>query len=157
MKKPRLTKLMGILLIASFALFSNKAQSQYTGAGLLVDVGDGGSLVGPNIKHFFSNNHALEGSVLFGSGLTMVQAMYGFHADLGGARGLKWYVGAGPGIAFGKGGGTAFSLAPMIGLDYKIGQVPLALSADWRPRFFMADGESAFNAARFALGLRFTF
>ncbi len=157
MKKLKQTVKASAFLIATFLLCSPNAQAQYTGAGLLVDVGDGGTMVGPHVKHFFTGNNALEGSVLFGSGLTMIQAMYGFHSDLGGADGLKWYVGGGPGIAFGKGGGTAFSLAPMIGLDYKIGQVPLALSADWRPRFLMADGESAFSAARFALGLRFTF
>lgn len=157
MKRLKLTTGFATVLMAAFLMLSTSTKAQYTGAGLLLDVGDGGTAVGPHIKHFFTNSNALEGSVLFGTGVTTIQAMYGYHADINGAEGLKWYVGAGPAISFGKGGGSLFSLAPMVGLDYKIGQAPLALSADWRPRFYIGDGGSAFSAARFALGLRFTF
>jgi hypothetical protein len=39
------------------------AQSYKTGAGILVDAGDGTTFVGPHVKHFFSTHNALEGSV----------------------------------------------------------------------------------------------
>lgn len=155
MKRLKLTAGLSVFIMVACMMFSTNVKAQYTGAGLLIDVGDG-TAVGPHIKHFFTNNNALEGSVLFGTGVTTIQAMYGYHADITGADGLKWYVGAGPAISFGNGGGSLFSLAPMLGLDYKIGAAPLALSADWRPRFYVSNGTS-FEAARFALGLRFTF
>lgn len=154
MKKLKLTTGFATVLMAALLMLSTNAKAQYTGVGLLIDVGEG-TVVGPHIKHFLDQNSALEGSILFGSGTT-IQAMYGYHMAIPNADGLKWYIGAGPAVSFSKGGGTDFSLAPMVGLDYKINQVPLALSADWRPRFFVNHG-SYFDAARFALGLRFTF
>ncbi len=72
------------------------AQSYKTGAGILVDAGDGTTFVGPHVKHFFSTHNALEGSVLFGGGATAVQALYQYNKAIPGAKGLAWYVGMGP-------------------------------------------------------------
>ena len=66
-------KLLGITMFLGLGLSNLNAQrssgSYYnTGIGLLVDVGDGATLVGPHVKHFFSRNNAGEFAVLFGSG-----------------------------------------------------------------------------------------
>jgi hypothetical protein len=42
----------------------------------------------------------------------------------------------------------------VLGLDYKINNVPLNFSFDWRPAFVVTHGTS-FNAARFGLGFRY--
>ena len=48
-----------------------QAQTYKTGAGVLVDFGDGSTFVGPHVKHFFKANHAGEFSVLFADGATL--------------------------------------------------------------------------------------
>ena len=63
-------KLLGITMFLGLGLSNLNAQrssgSYYnTGIGLLVDVGDGATLVGPPVKHFFSRNNAGEFAVLF--------------------------------------------------------------------------------------------
>lgn len=132
------------------------AQSYKTGLGLMIDVGDGGTLVGPHVKHFFSSNGAGEFDLLFGNGVTAVQALYQYNAPFAGTNGLSWYVGGGPGIVFGNnGGGSSFYLTPAVGLDYKISGAPLAISADWRPKFFLSDGGGS-SVGRFGLGFKFT-
>ena len=152
-------KLLSAALFAS-AMFlgttETSAQSYKTGLGLMIDVGDGGTFVGPHVKHFFTRNGAGEFDILFGNGSTAVQALYQYNAPLGGAKGLNWYVGAGPGIAFAnKGVGNSFYITPAIGLDFKIHGAPLAISADWRPKFFLSDGGGN-NVGRFGLGFKFT-
>jgi hypothetical protein len=147
-------------LIAGFALTVNlstaNAQAYKTGVGLNIDLGDGGTFVGPHIKHFFNTNSAIEGDVLFGSGSTVIQALYQYNAPIKGAAGLIWYIGAGPGIQLYTGGST-FLIRPVTGLDYKIAQAPLAVSFDWRPFFAIYDGGSNFTAARFGLSFKYTF
>ena len=90
-------KLLGITLFLGLGLSNLNAQkrgsgSYYnTGIGLLVDVGDGSTAVGPHVKHFFSRNHAGEFAVLFSSGVTHLNAMYHYQSPFGGnARGLAW-------------------------------------------------------------------
>ncbi|WP_316739840.1 hypothetical protein [Pedobacter aquatilis] len=151
-------KLFTILgCIALFALTTStvKAQNYKTGVGLAIDFGDGSTLVGPHIKHFFTENNVGEADVLFASGVTFIQALYEYHAPIQGASGLKWYAGVGPGVALYR-NDSEFYLRPLAGLDYKIGKAPLAASFDWRPVMGFNDGVN-FEAARFGLGLRFTF
>ncbi|MCJ8497497.1 hypothetical protein MVI27_04415 [Chryseobacterium salipaludis] len=153
MKKLLSTAALGVTMFLGTT--EAQAQSYRTGAGVLVDFGDGSTLVGPHVKHFFQPNHAGEFSVLFGDGVTMVQANYQYQQPFAGTNGLGWYVGLGPAIAFGD-GYTTFAPAAMIGLDFKIPGAPLDFSMDWRPRFFIGDNSDA-AAGRFAAGFRFTF
>jgi len=147
---------VALAMATIFGMTNVQAQTYKTGAGLLVDVGDGATLVGPHIKHFFSGNSAGEFGVLFGGDATTVQALYEFNKGISGAQGLMWYVGIGPAVTFGD-GDSVFSIVPLAGLDYKISGAPLDLFFDWRPRVWFYDGDSDFTAGRFGLGLRFTF
>ena len=154
-------KLLSVFMVLSFGLSKMNAQrgSTYnTGIGILADVGDG-TMVGPHVKHFFSRNHAGEFAVLFGGGATHLSFMYHYEQPFGGgAKGFAWYIGMGPGFSFPKGGGnTVFSIAPVAGIDFKISNAPLGIFFDWRPRVWFYSGDSDFNAARFGLGMRFTF
>lgn len=152
-------KLLAIASFAAATLFGisdAQAQTYKTGAGLLIDAGDGATLVGPHVKHFFSGHNAGEFSVLFGGDATTVQALYQYNAPFKGASGLMWYLGVGPAVSFGD-GDSVFSIVPVAGLDYKISGAPLDLSFDWRPRLGFYDGDSDFAAGRFGIGLRFTF
>lgn len=148
-------------LFAAGALFvtnlsTTKAQDYKTAAGLGIDFGNGATLVGPTIKHFFNKNSAVNADVLFGSGSTLIQGFYQYHDDIKGAGGLKWYLGIGPGINLYDGGST-FMIRPMAGLDFRIPSAPIALSFDWRPAMSFYDGDTDFEAGRFGLGFKFVF
>ena len=148
---------MAALVSASiFGLSTMNAQSYKTGLGIMVDVGDGSTLVGPHVKHFFNANSAAEADVLFGNGVTFIQALYQYNASITGAQGLNWYIGVGPGVALsGNGGGSFFYIRPTVGLDFKVPGAPLSLSADWRPAFLLSEGGGN-SIGRFGLGFKFT-
>jgi hypothetical protein len=156
-----------ILLFGLIALFvlggASKVSAQksaggsdYTNAlGLGIDFGDGATLVGVSGKHFFSENNVGMAEVLFGNHVTAIHAFYQYHKGFEGAEGLKWFAGVGPSILL-YNGGSNFSIVPMAGLDYKITNIPLAFSFDWRPRITVTHGGD-FSAARFGLGFRYAF
>jgi hypothetical protein len=144
-----------VLAITAFGIMGSNAQV-YTGAvGLGLDFGDGQTLVGPSGKYFFAPEHAGQAEVLFGDGVTFIQLMYAYHGEFSGADGLQWYAGAGPSFGIAS-GDSAIGIRPLVGLDYKIAEVPLAFSFDWRPAIFFESG-SDFEPARFAFGFRYAF
>lgn len=145
------------LLAVTFLFFGNqaKAQTYQNSVGLNIDFGDGSTLVGPAIKHFFNKHDAIQGELMFGNSATFIGGTYQYNAPVEGAKGLNWYLGAGAMAGFGN-GDSAFYIRPVAGLDYKLKDVPFDLAFDWRPTFQVSDG-SEFTAARFGLGLRFTF
>ena len=145
--------LFGALL---FGFSTAKAQTYKTGAGLLVDVGEGSTLVGPHVKHFFTRNSAGEFALLFGDHTTTIQGLYQYNQGISGAKGLQWYLGMGPAVSFGE-HHTWFSLVPVLGLDYKVSGAPVDLFFDWRPRAVFDEHDSDFLAGRFGLGMRITF
>lgn len=129
------------------------------GLGMRVEFGSGGALFGFSGKHFFSEHNAGEAQLLFGTGVTAIDLEYQYHAPIGGAEGLQWYLGFGTAIAFG-GGTTDFYMRPLGGLDYKVGNAPINLSFDWRPTILLssaAEGSSRFTAGRFGLAARYAF
>jgi hypothetical protein len=143
-----------LLAVAGLFYFANGANAQ-TSAGLTVDFRDGSTLVGPAIKHFFSKNTAGQAELTFGGDATYIGAYYQYQAGIKNAAGLDYYLGIGPQLGFGN-GNTDFYIRPMAGLQYKIDNTPLNISFDWRPAFYIGDN-SDFTAARFGLGLRFSF
>lgn len=145
------------ILSIAFLLFANgsQAQSYKTSAGITIDFGDGSTLVGPAIKHFFSPNNAIQGEILFGNNVTFLQAFYQYNGQVNSTSGLNWYLGVGPSIAL-YDGGSNFYVRPTGGLDYKISNAPLSLSFDWRPFIYIGDN-SDFEPARFGIGMRYIF
>jgi hypothetical protein len=172
-----LRKVFSVMVLAVAILFatSEKANAQkgtsYKNAmGMRLEFGSNyGTLVGVSGKHFFDEHSAGEFQALFGKRLTMLGAEYQYHGDIQNAAGLRWIAGAGAGVAFTKkssyydyywghtyasGGATDFFLRPVMGMDYKVKDVPLNLTFDWRPVFSVTHGTD-FEAARFGVGLRF--
>ncbi|MBO9572299.1 MAG: hypothetical protein J7497_08845, partial [Chitinophagaceae bacterium] len=136
MRKSFFASLLVVVLLAGASKASAQSAngSSYRNAiGLGLDFGNGSTLVGPSFKHFFTENHVGLGEILFGDGYTAIQAYYQYHKEIEGAAGLRWFAGGGPGVYLGN-DNSAFVLAPMGGLDYKINGAPLAFSFDWRPR-----------------------
>jgi len=153
-------KLFSLTLVAlSFVGFHNQASAQrgasYENAvGLFIDAGNGGTYVGPHLKHYFNSNDAGQVMVLFGNSRTIVGAEYSYNALIDGANGLKWNVGVGPQIALGH--GTDVLVRPMAGLEYKIPQVPIAFGFDWRPAWQLTHGND-FEAGRFGIAFKYAF
>lgn len=131
--------------------------SSYTNAvGLGLDLGsDFSTLAGISGKHFFNENVAGGVELLFGNNIVLLQPEVQYHGAIANAEGLKWYIGFGTGFAFGTGYSDVL-LRPMVGLDYKINQVPIDFAFDWRPSFIVTHG-SHFTPARFGLALRYAF
>lgn len=159
--------LMKGLLVLTFMVVGvsqMNAQIYKNSIGVSIDLGDNATLAGPAFKHFFDRNNAVQAELLFGDHTTLLQAMYSYNMAIQGARGLNWYVGFGPAFAFyndhddhyGDSSDTDVAIRPMIGLEYRITQTPLAFSFDWRPAFWMTHGGGS-NIGRFGLGIKFTF
>lgn len=153
-----------ITLFAMTAKSQSMGQSYTTALGVKV-WGDG---AGVSLKHFISNNHALEGIGYFWDGGTRITGLYEFHFDIDGAPGLKWYVGPGVHVGFyneryyysnnnyNNSGGSYVGIDGVLGLDYKFNKAPINLSLDWQPSIEFASGRGL-NGGWGGLGIRYTF
>lgn len=146
-----------ILMIALFVALSWTASAQQyrTAGGLMIDIGDGSTFVGPTVKHFFSEENAIAGSLLFGNNSTVLSAEYSYNKPIQGAEGLFWNIGVGPQLGFFS-GDTHLFIRPALGLEFKIPSAPLALGFDWRPLWHVDHG-SNFTAGRFGLSFKYVF
>ena len=156
------------LAILFIAFFLNKVNAQSvqtpiykTSAGLNIEFGTGGTIVGPELKHYFDAHSAFQTALLFGNGATVISTFYTYNGAIKNASGLNYSLGVGPALGFspeqnGIPSSTAFFIRPTAGLDYKISNTPLNLTFDWRPTFKVSNG-SEFIPARFGIGLRFCF
>lgn len=148
-------KLLFLVAAVFLGLNISNAQSDYTfAAGLGLDLFSGATLVGPSAKYFFAEEHAGQAEVMFETGLTTITALYEYHGAFSGADGLQWFAGGGPSILFIRDFSTEIALRPVVGLDYKINDVPLAFSFDWRP--FIGLGDILGNeVGAFGIGVRY--
>lgn len=151
-----------VLLVAVMALGISQvnAQNYKNALGVVVDLGDGETLVGPQFKHSFDGKNAGNVQVMFGDHVTVLGADYTYNQSFSGTNGLGWYVGVGPQLTFVDGGHfddkTFFAIRPQAGLEYKIPSAPLAFHFDWKPWWNLTN-ESDFEAGRFSLGFKYTF
>src|ERR1700733_14507649 len=93
-----------------------------------------------SIKHFVEENRALEGLLNFWDHGFRLTGLYELHGDIGGAPGLKWYVGPGAHVGWYNGtvyhdyyygnGAVSLGVDGVLGLDYKINGAPIDLSID---------------------------
>lgn len=151
-----------VLLVAVMALGISQvnAQNYKNALGVVVDLGDGETLVGPQFKHSFDGKNAGNIQVMFGDNITVLGADYTYNQPFSGTNGLGWYVGVGPQLSFVDGGKyedkTYVAIRPQAGLEYKIPSAPLAFHFDWKPWWNLTN-ESNFEAGRFSLGFKYTF
>lgn len=125
-----------------------------TSFGLFLDLGNGGTYVGPHVKHFFTENDAGQAMVLFGNEITILGVEYSYNKQIPDAGGLMWNAGIGPQVLFGD-GDTGFALRPQVGLEFKVPQAPLSVGFDWRP-YWIVSPDSEFEAGRFGLSFKYT-
>ncbi|WP_028296458.1 hypothetical protein [Olivibacter sitiensis] len=155
MKRPILSLLALLMLV----LGAGELKAQYrTALGLGIDLGDGQTLVGPQVKHFFNAKDAGNVQLLFADNHIVLGADYSYNQPVTGAEGLNWYVGVGPQLSFidlgDFGNETYFAIRPALGLEYKIPTAPIGFHFDWKPWWNLSNN-SNFEAARFSIGFKY--
>ena len=135
-----------------------KAQTPYrTAIGLGIDVGNGASLFGPQLKHVVGTHAALQAQLMFSDyNFMYIGADYQYIKTFPTTRAFAWYLGIGPQLGFATNGGnyTEFSLRPQAGLEFKLPEVPLGLHFDWKPWWQLNHG-SRFTAGKFTIGVKY--
>jgi len=145
--------LIALLTMGCYAVSQaqNMGSSYTTSIGAKGYFGDG-SIGGLSVKHFLTNNTALEGAMLFKKKVFVVEGLYEYHGDITGAKGLKWYVG--PGAQLGSAyNDFVFAAKGTLGLDYKFSGAPINVAFDVNPTFTITP-ETSFD---FYAGIAFRF
>lgn len=159
--------ILGIIICFSILVNKGNAQKKHhntssdieykTALGVKFGWFEGGAIT---IKHFVSDNTALEGLASFWNKGFRFTGLYEFYWNIPNADGLKVY--AGPGVHIGAynskyGGSTLLGIDGVLGLDYKIRNAPINLSLDFQPSFeFGNDYNDSFSPWG-GLGIRYTF
>lgn len=155
------------LFLIGFSASKSLAQANYsTGIGIR----GGGYENGLTIKHFTNSSTALEGIIGFRPGVFVITGLYEKHAVAFSEPSVNWYYGAGGHIGSINGdryykrygndyyyanNGVLLGADGILGLEWKIPEIPFALSGDLHPRLELARGPYLDLEA--ALTLRFTF
>lgn len=117
--------------------------------------------IGLTGKYFFKPNQAIEAIVRYrsygGLGNQLgVAALYEYHGEIKPVEGLRYYGGGGVFYTDSGVGSSNAGVSAVIGLEYKIKELPIALSADWMPSYNFING-SGFGAENGGLGIKYTF
>lgn len=128
----------------------------------------GGFSQGLTFKHFLGSNSAVEGILATrwkGFNLT---GLYEIHANAFDVEGLNWYYGGGGHIGVYNGylenkyfydptrTYTAIGVDGILGIEYNIGDIPINISADWKPAFNLV-GYVGFWGDNGAISIRYYF
>lgn len=175
----KLRKFFCLFLLAAGIGFGAAAQPYQKAFGLRVAPNSYYDLATASYKFFITEPGALElnagfgtKSYSYGSPTTLsISASYQHHFEIpvrGG--GLYWFIGGGltgyrsfsnARDASGRRvyDGFGFGLFPTGGVDFKIPRIPLAVSVDYRPTFFVTSPENfdEFFGTNFGLSARYTF
>lgn len=129
-----------VLTLMLFGMFMTaEAQDYKTGIGLR-----GGVFSGITLKHFVNQNDALEFVAAIHSRGPLLAGMYQMHANAFDVPGLNWYYGPGAHIGFYEGRHSGWfddvdrdyvviGVNGSVGMEYKIDEIPIALSVDIVP------------------------
>jgi len=134
-------------------------------------------------KHFFKDQHAIEAIVKYrgyarvGSDINLA-LLYEYHKNIPGVEGLRWYAGGGIylgyfsfkdeldyyyEIAADQAGINTnnfyMGIVGALGLEYKIQNTPIAVSADWQPAIgiIKSYGSNGFSGENGGFGVKYTF
>ncbi len=123
-----------------------------------------------SIKHFITDSHALEAYVgTRGDSFyrwTNISAAYQIHNSFNSADlpdNLRWYYGFGGSVYFWSWDSfysdqyrsTTFGIQGYLGLDYQFDNIPLNITLDWVPTFFLNGFGSGLGAGYGSVGVRY--
>ena len=124
-------------------------------------------------KYFIKPHQALEAIIRYkgyqgiGNDIAL-SALYEYERQIPGAEGLNWYAGAGayfghfaykssydPELYGIETSNNYYGISGVVGLEYKINQLPIAISADWMPSYDLKG--SSFVSENGGIGIKYTF
>lgn len=126
---------------------------------------------GITFKRFTASNKALEGILGFGPGALSVTLLFEKYLNAFDEAGLNWYYGIGGHIASQSdwvrydgirryqrtSGDFGVGVDGIFGMEYKINEIPIAVSLDVKPFLEVTTNGSVFLAVDPGLGIKFTF
>ena len=156
------TKFFSVVLMMFLFASLSQAQDYKSAIGLRF-----GYPLSISYKTFVSEKGAFEGVAGFrsfsGYSWFNVGAYYQHNNEIASVNGLKWYYGAGANIYFWSydtgfvgDGSTSIGISGVLGLDYKFADIPLNVSVDWIPTYFVNGFGSGFGGGYGALAGRYT-
>lgn len=135
-------KTLFILSIVTF-MFATRSFAQAEGSSYQTAIGVKFWPGALTVKHFISDDRALEGLLSFWDNGFRLTGLYEIHGDINGVDGLKWYVGPGAHLGWYNGsyyhgyyynsGALSIGVDGILGLEYKFQGAPIAISADIQP------------------------
>lgn len=148
----RMKKLGMMLLVALLLAGTGQAQDYKMALGIRLSSDD--AIVNNSIsfKYFTGRDIALEALLSFSEPGAFGLLVEKHKPTIAG--GLTWFYGGGAYIGFTN--ETLLGLQGVLGLDYKIPEVPLNLSLDWKPELNLVERVS-FEPAAIGVSIRFTF
>lgn len=167
MKLFKSISILSIILLLSTTAYGQelKMGSTYKTAVGIRGVGTSGL----TIKHFTKENTALEGIVGFYPNAFSATVLVEKYAPAFSEPGLNWYYGIGghiatqsdvvrnEGIYRRESSEIGFGIDGIFGIEYKIQEIPIAISLDFKPFFEVATDGDAFIALDPGLGIKATF
>lgn len=173
-------KKITILVALIATIYNTNAQSDYSKAiGARVSPPSNYDMIAFSFKTFISDAGAIELNAGFGSNRVpgwgtynnfntssgSISGTYQHHFPIKPVEGLQWYIGGGVSLVntFSKHDefeGISVGFYPTGGADYKFKKIPLNVSADYRPTFFVArpdQGWNSFIGEQFGIAARYTF
>lgn len=144
------------VLFVGFALLCMKTYAQknnYTnGIGLRLS-----GKAGITYKYFLNSANVLEAATYFGNGITVLNATYQHHMQIKDAKGLQWYYGGGANLVTAANAGLNLGIVGVIGLDFKLENLPINLSLDYQPYFGFGNVNGFGKDFLGGLAIRYTF
>ena len=115
-------------------------------------------------KQFLKNNQNVEAEAMFISNGFRAVGLYEWNWDIQGIDGLRWYVGPGAHIGFwnnnyskkSNNSNAGIGIDGVIGLDYKVSDLPINISLDWQPSVDVI-GSTGTGLGYGGIGVRYTF
>lgn len=131
----------------------------------------GAGTSGLTVKHFTQNSRAIEGILGFYPHAFSVTVLVERYVNAFDAPGLNWYYGAGGHIAATNNkypnreywgyrrddGDVGLGVDGIVGMEYKINEIPIALSLDVKPFLEVTTSGNIFLALDPGLGIKVTF
>ncbi|MEO9869850.1 hypothetical protein [Ekhidna sp.] len=167
MKYSKTLILFGLSILLTTSIMAQKLK---TGTSYKTAIGVRGiGTSGLTIKHFTSSNHALEGIIGFYPNAFSATLLVERYAPAFEEPGLRWYYGIGghiatqsdvirnEGIYRRETSEVGFGVDGIFGIEYKIQEVPIAMSLDLKPFIEVATDGDAFIALDPGLGIKVTF
>ncbi|MGN6619353.1 MAG: hypothetical protein ACTHJ5_19410 [Ilyomonas sp.] len=148
-----------VLCLLCFIAYNSFSQSTYDRAiGIKFPLG-----FAVTYKKFVSDNNNIEAQAMFWRKGFRAVGLYEFSFDIPDVEGLRWFVGPGAHIGFWKkefkednNSSADIGIDGIIGLDYKVNDLPLNVSLDWQPAITLI-GSSGFTPSYGGIGVRYTF